>query len=498
LNILLNKFKEVLYAVVPIVILVIILNVTIVHVPSILLFQFIIGAVALMLGLSILLLGVDKSFLPLGTHMGQTLVKSKKLWIAIIIGFILGFFIVLAEPSIQVLATQVSFVSDGLLSTGLIRTLAAMGSGVLLSLGIARIIKKISLRILLCIILTAAFILSFFASSGMLAIAFDAVGASTGAVTNPIILALAIGIEKKKKNSKTAEEDSFGLVGVAALGAVFGILILNLFVKTSDVQGILTPPSSTDSSLLGPFLAEIPSVAVDSLLTLLPIFAVFIIFQIFKFKLPRKHFRKQLAGFLYAYIGLFLFFVGVNAGFMNMGNMIGYGVASLENKAILVGVGFLLGMLIVLTEPAVYVFTHQIEEITNGYIKRKMVLVFLAIGVAFSIGLSMLRIVVPGIMLWHYLLPGFRAIVVLMFITPRLFVGIGVDSGAVAAGPMTATFVLAFTQGASDSIEYSNILVDSFGVIAMVTMMPIIAIQILGVIFKMKSKKSGVQYSNDV
>jgi hypothetical protein len=154
-----------------------------------------------------------------------------------------------------------------------------------------------------------------------------------------------------------------------------------------------------------------------------------------------------------------------------------------------VGAGFILGMLIVLTEPAVYVFTHQIENITNGHIKRRTVLIFLAIGVAFSVGLSMLRIVIPGIMLWHYLLPGFGAAAVLMFITPKLFVGIGFDSGAVAAGPMTATFVLAFTQGISESVEHSNVLVDSFGVIAMVTMMPIIALQILGIIYKLKLRR---------
>jgi hypothetical protein len=176
---------------------------------------------------------------------------------------------------------------------------------------------------------------------------------------------------------------------------------------------------------------------------------------------------------------------------MGMGNIIGHGVASLENNVLLVGAGFILGMLIVLTEPAVYVFTHQIENITNGHIKRKTVLLFLAIGVAFSVGLTMLKIVVPGIMLWHYLLPGFAASAILMFFTPNLFVGIGFDSGAVAAGPMTATFVLAFTQGASIAVEHSNPLVDSFGVVAMVTMMPIIALQVLGVMYKLRLSRSG-------
>ena len=490
LNALLNKFKEVLIAVVPIVVFVFILSFTIAPVPYILLIQFIIGALSIIVGLSFLLHGVDLAFLPLGANMGKTLLTSNRLWFVIIVSFILGFFITFAEPSVQVLAAQVSSVTGGLISTNLIRVLVAMGAGILLSLGITRIVKDFSIRLVLSVVLAVAFILTLFVSLDMLAIAFDAVGAATGAVTVPFILALALGASAMQKNSKTAEEDSFGLVGTSALGAVFGVLILSLFVKTGDITGTIDISNTAEGSLLNPFFVEMPSVALESLFMLLPIILMLFIFQKFKFHMQKKAFRKILVGFLYAYIGLFLFFVGVNAGFMNVGNIIGYGVAAFDNKALLVGTGFILGMLIVLTEPAVYVFTHQIEDITNGHIKRKTVLIFLAIGVAFSIALSMLRILIPAIMLWHYLLPGFAIAAILMFITPKLFVGIGFDSGAVAAGPMTATFVLAFTQGASEAIEYSNVFADSFGVIAMVTIMPIIALQLLGFIYKIKLKRN--------
>ena len=181
---------------------------------------------------------------------------------------------------------------------------------------------------------------------------------------------------------------------------------------------------------------------------------------------------------------------------MSVGNLIGYQLATYDNKAILIIAGFVLGMVVILTEPAVYILTEQIENVTNGYIKRKTVLFTLSIGVAFAVGLSMLRIAIPAIQLWHYLVPGFAISLALMFFVPKLFVGIAFDSGGVASGPMTATFVLAFAQGASDAIEHSNILLDSFGVIAMVAMTPLIALQVLGLIYKLKSQKSERGKSN--
>ena len=498
MNVLISKFKEVVISVAPMVIFVFILSFTIAPVPSMLLLRFMIGASFIMMGLTLLLHGVDIGFLPLGSLMGKALLTSNRISFVGIVSFTMGFFITFAEPSVQVLSTQVSSVTDGLISAMLIHVFIAIGAGIMISLGITRIVKNFSMRVTIGFALVALFVLTLFASSDMLAIAFDSVGSATGAVTVPVILAIALGASAMKKDSKAGAEGSFGLVGITALGAAFGVLIINLFVSTEDAAGSISMPDGYADSLFGPFIAEIPGVALDALLALLPIIIMLFVFQKLKFRMHSRAFRRMLIGFLYAYAGLFLFFIGVNAGFMSVGNVVGRGVVEFGSNAVIVGVGAVLGMLIVLTEPAVYVFTHQIEDITNGAIKRRLVLIFLAVGVAFSVGLSMLRIIVPGIMLWHYLLPGFTLAGISMFITPKLFVGIGFDSGAVAAGPMTATFVLAFSQGVSEAVEYSVVLVDSFGVIAMVTMMPMIALQVLGIIYKIKSRKSGVQKSDGV
>ena len=490
MRILLEKVKEVLSAVSPVVIIVIILNFTLAPIPNVLLFQFIFGALAIVLGLSILLFGIEIGVLPFGNHMGASFLKSNQMWYVVIVGFLLGFFVNIAEPDLQVLATQVSSVMGGFIPASAILVAVSIGTGVMLSLGIVRIVKSIPLHIVLLVIYGIIFLLAIFSSSDMFAIGFDASGATTGALTVPLVLALSVGVASMKKNSKSAEEDSFGLVGIMSTGAILGVLILNMFVKTDNITGVLDIHHVDTNSLLGPFLAEIPTVAVDSFIALLPLVLMLIIFQKIKFNLNSRAFAKIFMGFLYTYIGLVIFLVGAHAGFMNVGNLIGHQLAAYDNKAILVISGFVLGMVVILTEPAVYILTEQIENVTNGYIKRKTVLFTLSIGVAFAVGLSMLRIVVPAIELWHYLVPGFGISLALMFFVPKLFVGIAFDSGGVASGPMTATFVLAFAQGASDAIEHSNVLLDSFGVIAMVAMTPLIALQVLGVIYKLKSQKS--------
>jgi len=484
LRVLLGKFKEVLSAVSPVVLIVLILNFTgLAPIPPALLLQFILGALAIVIGLSILLFGIDIGVLPFGNHMGASFLKSNKVLYVVIIGFILGFFVNIAEPDLQVLAANVSSVMGGHISAMTILVAVSIGTGVMLSLGIIRIVKNFSLRITFLIIYGLIFLLAIFTSPEMMAIGFDASGATTGALTVPLVLALSLGVASMGRNSKFSEEDSFGLVGIMSTGAILGVMLLNLFVSTDNITGGQSAHAAHSGATL------IASIAWESFIALLPLIVLFVIFQKLKFKLKPKAFVKILMGFLYTYVGLVIFLIGANAGFMKVGNIIGETLATYDNKAILVGAGFLLGMFVILTEPAVYILTEQIENVTSGYIKRKTVLYSLSVGVAFAVGLAMLRIAVPEIQLWHLLVPGFAISIGLMFFVPKLFVGIAFDSGGVASGPMTATFVLAFAQGASSAIEHSVSLADSFGVIAMVAMTPLIALQVLGLIYKIKSKK---------
>ena len=460
---------------------------------SLLVFRFLLGALLIVFGLAIFLFGVDIGITRIGTLMGGTLTKSNKLWIIVVAGLLLGFFISIAEPDLHILAGQVDMVTSGVISKLSIVVVVSIGIAVMLTSGLVRIIYNIPLYKLLTVLYVFILGLSFFTSSEFLAISFDASGATTGALTVPFMLALALGVSSLKKDGKASEKDSFGLVAVTSTGAIIAVMIMSILSKQDEITGSLQESAQASSSLLGPFIDKLPVIAFEIFVALLPIILMFFVFQKVSFKISPKAYRKVLKGLVYTFVGLVLFLTGVNAGFMEVGSRIGYNVAVLDDKWIIVAIGFILGLVVILAEPAVYVLTHQIEDVTSGYVKRPVVLIALSIGVAFAVSLSMIRILIPGLQLWHFLLPGYVVSILMMYFVPKLFVGMAFDAGGVASGPMTATFILAFAQGAAEAIEGANVMVDGFGVIAMVAMTPIIALQTLGFIFKMKSVKEGLK-----
>ncbi|WP_058306098.1 DUF1538 domain-containing protein [Gracilibacillus massiliensis] len=493
MNVLTSKLLEVVLAVLPITLIVVILNFTLTSLDVSLIIRFLIGAVFIIIGLSIFLLGVDIGITPIGKHMGKAIAKSNKIWVVILAGLFLGFIISIAEPDLHILAGQVELVTAGSVSKFMIVIVVSIGIAALLALGLIRIVHNIPLFKLLTILYGIVLVIAIFTSPQFLAISFDASGATTGALTVPFILALSIGISILKKDSKASEKDSFGLVAIVSVGAIITVMLMSIITNQEEISGEMEQDHQVSSSLFGPFLHEFGHIAQEVFIALLPIILIFLIFQKISFKLSKSSFRKIISGLVFTFIGLVLFLVGVNAGFMELGTELGYSIASLDNKAYIVIIGLILGIVTILAEPAVYVLTNQIEDVTSGYVKRKIVLFTLAIGVGIAIALSMLRILIPELQLWHYLLPGYLIAVGLMYIVPKLFVGIAFDSGGVASGPMTATFILAFTHGAADAIEGADVIVDGFGMIAMVALTPLITLQLLGLIFKIKSKKGGFE-----
>ena len=493
MNVIKPKLIEVLYSVLPITAIVLILHFTLTPIETPLLIRFLIGAFLIVLGLTIFLLGVDVGITTIGNMMGSAIAKSNNVGIVLMIGLMLGFFISIAEPDLHILAGQVDSVTSGLIQKGLIVIVVSIGIAVMVSVGLIRIVYNFPLYKLLSILYGIILILAFFTSPEFLAIAFDASGATTGALTVPFILALALGVSKLKKDSKSSEKDSFGLVAIASAGAIISVLMMNIISRPTRISSSIENVEIASDSIIDPFLHKLPIITGEIIIALTPILIIFLAFQIFSFKLSKLQVRRILFGVLFTFIGLVLFLTGVNAGFMEVGNIVGYSLASMENQIFVVLIGFILGMVTILAEPAVHVLTHQIEEVTSGYVRRKVVMFALAFGVALSVALSVIRILIPEIQLWHYLLPGYVISIVMTYIAPKLFVGIAFDSGGVASGPMTATFILAFAQGVAKATEGANILIDGFGVIAMVAMTPLIALQILGLVFKMKSKKGGLE-----
>ena len=492
----LHKFKETAVSVLPVMAIVFLLGLTVVPLERAVLVKFLIGGLLLIVGLTIFLLGVDMSIQPMGERCGAELTKKKSLSLLLVVAFIIGFIVTAAEPDIQVFGDQVRGVFPAVNKLAFTFVIAA-GVGLFITIGLLRTVMNLSLKWTLFISYTILFIIAFFAPGSFIGIAFDSGGATTGPMTVPFIMALGLGVSSVRVSQK---DNSFGLTGVSSVGPVLAVIIYAIAI--SGAGGLREPQapqfaasvtdvtSAVPEALEGP-LAIFSSVLHESLISIAPLFALFIIFQIFLLRMTLRQVVRMLIGFVYSFTGLLIFLSGVYGGFMQAGKILGQrlGLLALQKGGwwfvLLILTGLILGAIIVCAEPAVWCLSEQVEQVSGGTIKRRVLLTFLSVGTALTIGLAMWR-AVAGFDIKLLLIPGYAVAMLLMLFCPDMFTGIAFDSGGVASGPLTSTFVLSFTIGAAGGGSGAG---DSFGVIALVAMMPLIAIQIMGIIFKLKTSR---------
>ncbi len=477
-----EKLSETLKAVFPILAIVLLLCFTIAPIPPSILMTFLVGAVLLILGMLLFNVGVELSMTPIGERTGTIMTRSKKVFIVVLVSFIMGFVITVSEPDLQVLAEQVPSVPNHILILAV-----ALGVGIFLVLAILRMLLSIPLSYLLVGFYAIIFLLTLFVPGDFLAVAFDSGGVTTGPMTVPFIMAFGIGISAIR-NDRHAEEDSFGLVSMCSVGPILAVMILGMIYKpqTSEQAAATIPLIDNTVDLWRLFSVELPTYIEEMAVSILPIVFFFGLFQLIARDINRKSLIKIGIGLLYTYIGLVLFMTGVNVGFMPAGNYLGQTIAGLSYAWIIVPIGMIIGYFIVLAEPAVFVLTKQVEEMTSGAISSGAMRLSLSIGVAASVGLAMIR-VLTGISILWFLVPGYLIALVITFFVPKIFTAIAFDSGGVASGPMTATFLLPFAMGACQALG-GNIITDAFGIVAMVAMTPLITIQVMGLITAIKER----------
>lgn len=481
-----EKVREALASVVPITLIVLILCFTAAPVPTDVLLAFLVGAVLLIVGMGLFTLGADTAMLPIGERVGAQMTKSRKLWVVVCVSLLIGIIVTISEPDLQVLAGQVPGIPNAVLIGAV-----AVGVGIFLVIALLRILFQIPLNGLLIASYIVIFTLAAFAPKDFLAVAFDSGGVTTGPMTVPFIMALGLGVSSTRSDGK-AGEDSFGLVALCSVGPVLAVLTLALAYPAAGSYVPSVVPEAGDSRELWRLFAQgLPDYAKEMGAALAPIAAFFAVFQVTSLHLPRKNVLKITVGLLYTYIGLVLFMTGVNVGFLPAGSYLGRQIAALEQSWVLIPIGMLMGWFIVQAEPAVHVLNRQVEELTSGAIPGKAMSTSLSIGVAVSIGLAMLR-VLTGVSIFVLLVPGYLCAIGLSFVVPKIFTAIAFDSGGVASGPMTATFLLPFAMGACETLG-GNVVTDAFGVVAMVAMTPLITIQLLGLVYQLKLKKAAAE-----
>lgn len=501
---LLEKFKETAFSVLPIMAIILVLG--LVLGPKIAepywLLRFLIGGFLLIIGLTIFLQGIDIGIQPFGRATGSSLTRTRNLPLLLASAFLIGLIVTAAEPDIQVFGDQVRSILPEVDKLSLILAIAA-GIGLFMVIALVRILAKVSIKKTILVSYAILCLVAIFAPSHFLGIAFDSGGATTGPMTVPFIMALGLGVASVRSKGG---DSGFGLTGIASIGPILAVLLYGVFLHSNSTPGIsaqtisdaavTTAPiaeAGVSSLIFHPFTSIVGSEIRESFITIAPLFILFLLFQIFLLKMTLLQFFQEIIGFIYAFVGLSIFLTGVQGGFMQAGQLLGkaLGKQALVQGGgwyvLLIATGLVFGAIIVCAEPAVWVLSEQVEHVSGGHIRRKALLVFLSIGTGIAIGLALWR-AVAGFSLAYFLVPGYLVAMALMARCPDLFVAIAFDSGGVASGPLTSTFILSFTLGAASGGQAGN---DSFGVIALVAMMPLIAVQLMGILYDRARQKTG-------
>lgn len=475
---LLRIFRETSLSVLPIVLIVVVLQFTIAPIGWYAVGSFALGSIAIIGGLTLFLLGTEIGIIPTGNRIGSALMQRRNLLLLITSGFAIGVIITIAEPQVQVLAQQVTALASSIPRTTLVIAIS-LGVGLFVSIAFARIIFSIPYRSILFVFYAIVAMLSLLSDQLFIGIAFDAGGATTGPMTVPFILALGVGVAGVRKSSKS-EEDSFGLVGIASIGPIMAVLVMGLLMRTPGGPEVVVPEDAVMT--MGQLFA---SSARDVLQALGPLVVLFVMFQATMLRQHRRQVIRMVEGIIYAAVGLTLFLTGVTGAFMPIGAKIGATIGASPHQWVLIPIGLFLGAVVVLAEPAVWVLTDQVRDVSGGSIKKSMVLLFFSIGVSIAVALAMVRVVFSLSLPW-FILPGYLIALAMSFWCPPLFTAIAFDSGGVASGPMSSSFLLAFTLGVSNAIG-GDPFADAFGIVALIAMTPLITIQVLGLIYRKRN-----------
>ena len=481
---LLEKLKEAAASVLPISLIVLAICFMLVPVDTGLMLSFVLATAMLILGMGLFTLGAEMSMSKIGNYMGAKLTKSRKLGLILIVSFLLGVAITVAEPDLQVLAANVPEIDKTVLIL-----IVSVGVGIFLMLCMVRILFGISLRLLLIVFYVLVFLAAFLSDQGILAVAFDSGGVTTGPMTVPFIMALGVGVSAIRSD-RHAADDSFGLVAMCSIGPILAVLTLGIAFRAADSTYIppVLPEVADSVELWQLFREGLPTYLAEIARSLLPIVLMFGAFQLIALRLDRRTLGRIGVGLAYTYIGLVLFLTGANVGFMPAGNYLGQVLTGGGMRWVIIPIGMLIGYFIVKAEPAVYVLNKQVEEVTDGAISAQAMGLALSAGVSISVGLAMVR-VLTGISILWFLVPGYVFAISISFVVPKLFTAIAFDAGGVASGPMTATFLLPLAQGACVAVG-GNIVTDAFGVVAMVAMTPLITVQMMGLVAQLRTRKA--------
>lgn len=469
-----DKVKEMAVSILPFFLIIIALYILFLPFNIFMFIAILIATVLMIVGTALFNIGVDMSTMKMGGLVGSHLSNSRKFSFMLILSFIMGFVVTIAEPDLMVLAEQV----PGLSSKWIILITVSLGTGIYLLLSTIRTLLKWSIKKVLNITYFVTIILCLIASSEFIPLSFDSLGVTTGAVSVPFIMAFGLGI-CAVRSGKNNQEDGFGLIGMASAGPILSVLIVSLFLKSNaNITTEVVETISNYGQMSSSFTSNMLDYLKEVFIVIIPIFIFFLIYNFVYLKLPKTTLFRIFIGLLYTYIGLVIFLSGVASGYLPTANVLGSAIASSGVNWLLYPIALITGFFLVFVEPAVHVLNKQIEDITEGIIKRKTMLIAVSIGVAIAMLLCVIR-AMTGINFLYIIIPLILIILILSIKCPNLFYSIAFDSGGAAAGSIATSFVLPFIIGVCES-NGLNVMCNAFGTIALIALMPTVVIEIMG------------------
>lgn len=477
IKVLKSKITEAFTSVLPILLIVLILQATPflnLTLKECLLFVF--CAIALIIGIALFNLGADMAMTPMGDHVGSGLSRTGRLGLLLGVSFFMGVLITVAEPDLSVLASQVA----DIINSTLLLVTVGIGVGLFLTIAILKIVFRIQLSTLLMFFYMIVFalisLMCVVGNKSLTALSMDSGGVTTGPITVPFLMALGVGIAQTM-GGRNVSENSFGLISLCSVGPIVAVLILGL-TGSGSVNYVLADYSIPDK-LLPVIFKTLAETSKEVIIALGLIVIFFFVLQFFLLHLPKKKLSIIGIGIFYTFIGLVVFLSAAKIGFLPIGFSLGNQLG-VQNPIVVIVFSLVLGAVVVLAEPAVHVLNEQVESVTNGAVTKKQMIIALSCGVGISIALSIIRIIFNFSVLF-YVIPGYFISLGLSFFIPGVYTSIAFDSGGVASGPLTSTFILPFAIGVCTVTQGENSILElAFGVVAMVAMTPLITIQLLG------------------
>ena len=449
--------------------------------------SIVIGLTIVAVGLALFIRGLELGIFPIGEGLAVDFAKKGSVFWLLTFAFTIGFSTTVAEPALIAIADKAAVISHGLVDAFWLRMTVALSVGFAIALGTLRILlgHPIAYYIITGYILVV--VVTFFAPSEIIGLAYDSGGVTTSTVTVPLVAALGIGLSSSIKGRNPAI-DGFGLIAFASLTPmifvqVYGIIVYNFMdapVAVETLTAVVTEGSKAVASAYTFSAYDTFMALVDTIKDVTPILVVIFFFQYIIIKKPVAHLHKIITGIIMVILGLYAFIVGLEMGLFPIGETIAFQLTDMGNNLLIYLFAFLIGFSTTMAEPALLAIAIKAEEISEGNIKQNVLRIVVALGVAVGIALGSYRLV-SGDPIHYYIIAGYMMVILFTYFAPKYIVPIAYDSGGVTTSTVTVPLVAALGLGLAENIEGRNPLIDGFGLIAFASLFPMLTVMGYGI-----------------